>query len=296
MKGGLGATPGIAQDSGSQSSTTKSGVSGGEMTLTGQSQVSTSLDQSVVIDKDSSSALTKNWNGQQLMDQTQAGLQITSTALPRVAQEIGTQMDRTAAELRKQGNETEAKKYDEGGAYRIAAHTTLGALGSRVSGALGAGAATVAAPTLNDLQGALQSKLTAAGVDYTSAKAAAQLIIGGAAATIGGVAGGGAGAVTAFNADANNRQLHWSQFVKDKARCDKTAQASGCATIEKMAGVKSQVLDFMATETANVAVNTDASGRVVSYTLLDKATNEPVLIMEPVDFQTFRSAPPATKR
>lgn len=38
-------------------------------------------------------------------------------------------------------------------------------------------------------------------------------------------------------------------------------------------------------------VNTDADGKVVSYTILDKATNQPKMIMEPADFQAFRSAP-----
>ena len=208
VKGGFGATPGIAQDSGSQSSTTKSGVSSGEIALTGQGQVPASLDRTVVTGKDSSGALAKNWNGQQLMDQTQAGLQITSTALPRVAQEIGTQMDRTAAELRKQRNEAEAKKYEEGGAYRIAAHASLGALGGGLCGAAGAGAASATAPMLNDLQDSLEHQLIAAGMNDDAAKLSAQIVAGGAATAIGAAIGGSAGAVTAGNTDVNNRQLH----------------------------------------------------------------------------------------
>src|SRR5690606_20832089 len=44
-------------------------------------------------------------------------------------------------------------KWDEGGIYRVAAHTALGALGTgSVEGALTTGGVAAAAPTLNDVQ------------------------------------------------------------------------------------------------------------------------------------------------
>ena len=97
---GLSTSPGIASQSGSQGSTTSSGVSAGALTitsdaaqqaLTGQdgATAASALNRGVTTDQDTTHALTQAWNGQQLMTQTQAALQITSTAMPVVAAAIG---------------------------------------------------------------------------------------------------------------------------------------------------------------------------------------------------------------
>lgn len=236
-KTGIGTSPGISSDKGSQGSTTKSGISAGAITitdgeaqkaLTGQdaSQTLASLNTEVTTDKDTAGALAKQWNGPQLMEQTQANLTITSTALPRIATEIGSRMNQQAADLRTRANTlpdsdpdkqsllSEAAKYDEGGAYRIAAHAALGALSGGLGGALGAGASAAAAPALNELQNSLQSTLAGSGMSDGAAKSVSQLLAGGVAAGIGAVTGGSAGAATAGNADFNNRQLHQSEAQK----------------------------------------------------------------------------------
>ena len=126
-----------------------------------------------------------------------------------------------AADLRKQGNEEEAKKWDEGGTYRIALHTVIGGLAGGVEGAVGAGAVATAAPLLNELQTNVTIALKEAGVNDTVAKLAGQLVTEGTAAGIGAAASGGsiAGTAMAFNVDANNRQLHpeETQWLKRKA-------------------------------------------------------------------------------
>ncbi len=124
-----------------------------------------------------------------------------------------------------------------------------------------------------------------------TAKMLAQGVAEAASLGIGAAVGGAAGAASALGTDTNNRQMHWKDYTETLVACRKNPTASGCGTILKMAGVKSQILDFMAMPTANVAVNTDPNGKVVSYTLLDKTSNQPLAIMEPMDFGAFRSAP-----
>jgi hypothetical protein len=41
--------------------------------------------------------------------------------------------------------------------------------------------------------------------------------------------------------------------------------------------------------------NYDATGRVVSYTIVDKQSGQPLLIMEPAEYQAYRNAPLATR-
>ncbi|MBK9447788.1 MAG: hemagglutinin repeat-containing protein [Betaproteobacteria bacterium] len=103
--------------------------------------------------------------------------------------------------------QNEAKQWGEGGAYRVALHTVIGGLVGGTSGALGAGASAAAAPLLNELQDSIASALKGAGANDSVAKLAGQLISGATAAGIGAAAGGTQGAMTAFNADANNRQF-----------------------------------------------------------------------------------------
>jgi filamentous hemagglutinin len=233
IKGGTSVAPGIGQASGSQGSTTQSAISAGTVTitddakqqaLTGKDAATTvaNLKRDVVTEKDTSGALTKTWDGAKLMTDVQAQSQITQSAMPRLANEIGSTMGTKADELYRQADQAqragdtdkanqlvaEAKRYDEGGAYRIAAHAALGALGGGAAGALGGGTAAAAAPTLNELQSQLQDKLVAAGMSEDGAKTLANVGAGAGAALIGGVAGGTAGAVVGGNADFNNRQLH----------------------------------------------------------------------------------------
>jgi hypothetical protein len=213
--------PGIGKVSGSQGSVTSSGVSGGALMVAEQpaGQAVANLNRDVSTGKNTAQALAKGWNGAQALDEVGAQMQITSAAMPRLAKEIGDYAASKVAELNKQGNAEEAAKWAEGGVYRVAAHAALGALAGGLDGAVGAAAAAEAAPTLEKLQGAVQDKLAGAGMSNDAASVAAKLITGGTAAAIGGVAGGGAGAATALNADVNNRQLH----PEEKARIKQLA-------------------------------------------------------------------------
>jgi Tuberculosis necrotizing toxin len=206
--------------SGEQSSVTRSGISGGELKVADRPGDVMGLNRDVTTSKDTSQALVKGWNGAKALDEVGAQMDITSAAMPRLAKEIGDYAESKVVELKNQGNAEEAAKWEEGGAYRVAAHAALGAMGGGVGGALGATAAAEAAPTLGRLQSALQEKLTDAGLGNGAADAAAKLLVGGTAGTIAGAVGGGAGAAAGLNADLNNRQLHPTevQVIKNKAR------------------------------------------------------------------------------
>jgi filamentous hemagglutinin len=74
------------------------------------------------------------------------------------------------------------------------------------------------------LQASLMDGLTGAGASDTTAKLVSKLIMDGVATGIGATTGGTAGAITALNEDANNRQLHYkerdliSRLAADKAQ------------------------------------------------------------------------------
>ncbi|MGV3654115.1 MAG: polymorphic toxin type 50 domain-containing protein, partial [Noviherbaspirillum sp.] len=99
----------------------------------------------------------------------------------------------------------------------------------------------------------------------------------------------------ALNVEANNRQLHAADFDRLREGCRNSSSAE-CQTINRMAGVQSG----MPTEDPNipaskVVANYDANSNVVSYVLIDRSTNQPTMIMEPLDYAAYRNAPPGTQ-
>ena len=85
----LSTSPGIASQSGSQGSTTGGSADHHERRGTAGLDGPGRGHRAVTTVQDTTHALTQGWNGQQLMTQTQAALQITSTAMPVVANVIG---------------------------------------------------------------------------------------------------------------------------------------------------------------------------------------------------------------
>ena len=298
--GTSGGMAGAFKDSGDERSTTRSTISAGSTTITSGDAASQAtlekLDRGATNDA-TAGKLSQGWDGQKLAQQVKVNAQIVAEFGAQASKEVAGQLDKKAQQLRAEGKIDEAKKYEEGGEYRVAAHAVIGAITGDLSGALGAAAGAKLADQLNELQSTLKDRLESAGLGPDEkgnndwATGLAKLATGALATATGAAVGGVNGGAAALNEDYNNRQFHWSTFVEKKNACQKNPNASGCGTIEKMAGAKSQLLDFMATETAKVVVNTDADGKVVSYTILDKATNQPKMIMEPADFQAFRSAP-----
>nr|WP_279627068.1 hemagglutinin repeat-containing protein [Xanthomonas prunicola] len=211
--GAQGASAGYSSKSGSETSLTTSGISGGTLVITDQAGQQAKTGQSIsdvlaslnrdVLTGDSANGLVKGWDGQKLQQQVSAGAEITATFGQQASKAVGDYASTKATQLRLQGKEDEAAKWDEGGEYRVAAHATIGLLGGGVQGALGSATAATAAPLLNELTKNLPDGVREA-------------VGAGVAAGLGAAAGGSAGAATAFNADTNNRQLHPSEvkFLK----------------------------------------------------------------------------------
>nr|WP_242628957.1 hemagglutinin repeat-containing protein [Xanthomonas oryzae] len=216
--GAQGASAGYSSKSGSETSLTTSGISGGTLVITDQAGQQAKTGQSVsdvlaalnrdVHTGDSANGLVKGWDGQKLQQQVSAGAEITATFGQQASKFVGDYATTKANQLRLQGNEEEAAKWDEGGEYRVAAHTAIGLLGGGVQGALGSATAATAAPMLNELTKNLPDGVRDA-------------VGAGLAAGLGAVTGGAAGAGTAFNEDTNNRLLH----PKEAQTLDKFSEA-----------------------------------------------------------------------
>ncbi|EJN00284.1 hypothetical protein PMI40_03618 [Herbaspirillum sp. YR522] len=222
---GLGGSPGYSDAQGSQSSVTRSGVSGGTIVITDAAaqkaangmevaQLLASLNRDVDSSNDASGALSKAWNGEALRQQVEAEARIVQAFGQTAAKAIGDYADtkkielKTAADVAEKNGDSalaqklrdEAAGWDEGGTSRVAAHAAAGLLGGGLAGGLGAAASAQLMPALAarikemGLPEELQGVVTAA-----------------AAAGIGAIVGGGAGVATAVNVDLNNRQLHQSE-------------------------------------------------------------------------------------
>ena len=244
---------GLGSDSGSASSVTKSGISAGaiaitdgaaQLDLTGHDSATTlaSLNIGVTTDKDTTAALTKAWNGAQMMDKVQASAQITAAFGAAAAKAVGDFAD------------YQQKKYTDAVNYALLSDKqergeTLSKDESAYMASLNKAGMTLdkALATANDPQAKAEADKWDEGGVY---RVAAHIAVGGlgggvagavsagssaalmpdigkaidqmdlpdpvkqavgmaAAGAIGAVSSGSVvGAATAFNTDVNNRQLH----------------------------------------------------------------------------------------
>lgn len=240
-----------------QAGVTKSGISG----IAGDQSVRTG-------DNRSAGTLIKDWNTQIVVKNVQAQAQITQQLNQNAAREVGTyannqvrkyevaqslaqgaqkvlndaaasEQDKSAARTQlsaaRQTMGAEQEAYDhwkEGGDYRVALHAAAGSLSGGVAGALGAGASAALMPRLGDAIGAMGLPLPVV-----------QALEAVAASAIGNVAGGPAGAASAYSVDINNRQLHPSEVkrIKDLAGEDLIKEArltaAACALVRCADGV-----------------------------------------------------------
>lgn len=209
---GVGA--GIGSDKGEASSTSTAGISG----IAGNTAVRST---------DAETGISKIFDADRVQREINAQVQIMQAFTKEAPKATASFAAGQAADLRKAGKEEEAKKWDEGGIYRIALHTLTGALSGGVGGAAGGAASASAANLMNDFQDGIQKGLEDAGMSASAAKAIAQGLATATAAGIGAAVGGVQGAVTAATVDANNRQLH--QIEKDLIK----KLAKGDAALEK---------------------------------------------------------------
>ncbi|WP_423600973.1 cytidine deaminase-like fold-containing protein [Roseateles sp. MS654] len=212
-----GGMAGAFKDSGDERSTTRSTISAGSTTITSGDAASQTvlekLDRGATNDA-TAGKLAQGWDGQKLAQQGKLNAQIVAEFGAQAAKGVAGQLDKKAQQLRADGKIEDAKKYEEGGEYRVAAHAVIGAITGDLSGALGAAASAKVADQLNSLQETLRGRLDKAGLGGEEQKndwatALSKLASGALATGIGAIAGGGFdGAAAGLNQDYNNRQMH----------------------------------------------------------------------------------------
>jgi hypothetical protein len=176
---------------------------------------------------------------------------------------------------------------------RAVAHGLVGgltaALGGAdpVSGTIGATAGkyvtTELSKLIDDSQWALENPYAANLLKTLSATAAGSLV------------GGDTGGFLAGQGDRFNRQLHWSKYEQLKASCGQKTSTLECRVLQGMAGVTNVPQPDLDLATDKVVANYNAQGQIVSYTLLDKSSNQPWFIMQPLEFAAYQSNPAALK-
>jgi len=253
----------------SDSSTTRSAISGATLTIgtqttrTDKGEAATdssgkAINTAATTGTDTAAKLAKPSS----LEDIQAQVQITQSFGSQASKAVGDYADsklKESKQLQAQANQTSNPEqkaalqkqaddlnstWGEGGAGRVALHTVVGGLTGNTAGAVGAAAASSAAPALNDLQTKISQGLKDAGLSDSVADTAGKIISGTTAVGIGAVAGGGAvGAAAAGNEDFNNRQLHATEVQRIKALANGDAQkearltAAACALVHCADGV-----------------------------------------------------------
>ncbi len=221
----LGTGAGLGKDGDSVSSATRSGISD----LAGDKAMRTG---------DKESGIAPIFDAESIQKEVQAQAEITQmfgTLAPRAAagyaenkqDELKSKADNESNPIRKAEILEEQQNWKEGGPYRVALHTTIGALTGKIEGASGAAAAAVAAPLLDEVQKNTRSSLRSAGLDAASADTVASSLANIGATTVGAFVGGSQGATSAFSVDANNRLLHQAEKdnISKKANGDRNTES-----------------------------------------------------------------------
>ncbi|MBK5648141.1 MAG: hemagglutinin repeat-containing protein, partial [Acinetobacter sp.] len=220
---GVSKSIGFGVDSEKDSSVTKSGINTQNITirdeqaqqaLTGKTaeQIKSEILTNVTTDtaRDNSGALKNNFDKEKVQSEINLQMDVTKKFGENAPKAVADYAQQQALKQRLLGNEAEAKKWDEGGIYRIAMHTAIGALGTgSIEGALTTSGIAALAPTLNKIQENMVKTLTDKGMKADTAEAVVNGVSSLALFGAGTAAGLSTSSVaTAVNVDSNNRQLH----------------------------------------------------------------------------------------
>ncbi|VVD78116.1 tRNA nuclease CdiA-2 [Pandoraea communis] len=227
-----GISPMLPQsESGGERGTTRSGVSGGTITVTNgasQTQDLASLNRDTTNLNDT---VSRTPDLQNLLNDQSRLMAAATAAGEAVARDIGSYANRKEEEAKEKAKNTEdptlkaqylqeAKDWSEGGDYRAAMHAAGGAIvaglggGNALGGAMGAGLTSKLGGVLNDLSNNIQNAHPTGNADID--QALAQIVTTGLGTAIGAAAGGTSGAFTGFNTDRFNRQLYSDEHTLAK--------------------------------------------------------------------------------
>jgi filamentous hemagglutinin len=208
--GSLGGTGGVSpmisqNDSGDQSSTARSAISAGTISITNQAAQTQDV---ATLSRDTTNAngtVSATPDVNNILNQQADTMQAAQAAGQVVAQGIGAYADEKEKAALKSGDTATAEAWDEGGTDRVALHVVGGALigglggggiGSAAAGAAGAGFASAFAGKLNGLADQIG--------EATGSMTLGNVVSNVLAGVGGALVGGSAGAFTASNADLYN--------------------------------------------------------------------------------------------
>lgn len=175
---------GMGSDSGSAHSVSTAGISG----VAGNSAARTG---------DTPTGLKPIFDKKQVRQEVAAQVAITSEFSKRAVPAVAAYADEQAVALRRKGREDEARRWDEGGEYRVAMHAGIGAMTGGANGAMGSAASAVIVPVMGE---------AIAGMNLPEPVRQGLTTVTGA--LIGAAAGGADGAAAAFTQTALNYVSH----------------------------------------------------------------------------------------
>ncbi|MFM0499621.1 hemagglutinin repeat-containing protein [Paraburkholderia caffeinilytica] len=205
-----GITPALSQhDSGSDSATTRSGVSAGAINITDadhQTQDVASLNRDT---SDTNGTVTKTPNLNNLLERQADMMSAASAAGQAVAMQIGNYADLRLQEARDAGDQAGIAAWSEGGSARVAMHTAGGALvaglggGNALGAAAGAATSAVLAGNLNGISNAVHDANPTGDADAN--RTLGNILANALAGSAGALVGGNSGAFAGANEDLYNR-------------------------------------------------------------------------------------------
>jgi len=242
-------------ESGSQRGVAQSGIAGGTITITDQANQTQDV---ATLNRDTSNTNTTVGKGPDLNNvlgkqaDMMAAAQAAGEAVAKMVGDIAGSKEKAAKDALKVANDAYGKDpsdanraavaeaqadvegWKEGGEYRAALHAAGGAMiaglggGNAVAGAVGAGAASLLAPTIQKGVEKIYAKVNNGDtdLDHAFANSLGNLSAGG----VGVILGGGSGAATASNVDRFNRQLTYAKPDDLKTVASKEAAKAGMTT------------------------------------------------------------------
>ncbi|WP_235212692.1 hemagglutinin repeat-containing protein, partial [Burkholderia paludis] len=253
-----GAVPMLGQnDSGSDSATTKSGVSAGTVTITdsaNQKQDVASLNRDTT---NTNGTVAKLPDMQNLLSNHADMMAAASAAGEAVSRRIGDYADEMKRQAQKNGDQAGVDAWKEGGANRAlmqgagAALVTGLAGGKAVGGAAGAAVASIASGKLNELSSAI------AGSDPTGNanmnQALGNIVANALATGAGAAVGGESGAFSGYNVDRFNRQLHPDEYATAKQNAKLVSEKLGISVEQAEGRIVAEILRNSDKQTTQVS-------------------------------------------
>lgn len=232
-----GAAPMLSQNaSGSDSATTRSGISAGTISVT---NVAHQTQDIASLNRDTSNAngtVAKLPDVNNLLDRQGDMMAAAGAAGEAVSRRIGDYAESKYKEAKANGDQAGMDAWKEGGLARAGMQAAGAALvtglagGNAIGGAAGAGIASIEAGKLNELSGDIAGSNPTGNADMN--EALGNIVANAIATGEGAAVGGNAGAFSGYNVDRFNRQLHPEEKAVAKQLADKSGGKYTEAQIE----------------------------------------------------------------